>query len=148
MKNAIKKWLHIQTKDVINSTDGYGNEDESTNQEGINTQHNNREEIIEVRLFKLEEQLKPEPAFKAGDLVNFFLVGNEFEGEITGIDGWTGNWRIKYLNDVNSINEVVVKEEDIWVDEICDICQLREEVAELRYQVELSKSVLTTSKKK
>jgi pectate lyase len=100
---------------------------------------------VSKRLSKIEEQLKPEPAFKTGDLVNFFLVGNEFEGEIVGKYHtiWDSlnrseqvqSWSIKYLDKNETLIEVVVKEEDIWVDECDCIDCLQDQIEELSFRL-------------
>jgi hypothetical protein len=99
---------------------------------------------IRDRLNKIEKQLKPEPAFKAGDLVNFFLVGNEFEGEIVrpiaDIIGWNNylpvlaelsKWEIKYLDKNEVVQKVVVEEEDIYPLEEDDIDYLHQRINDL-----------------
>ena len=94
-----------------------------------NNQINNLKKLSE-RLDEIEEQLKPKPAFKKGDMVNFFLIGNEFEGEIVApnykminrgmwreatdeIDSWT----IAYLDKNDKIQIAAVREEDIYPQE-------------------------------
>lgn len=86
----------------------------------------------EKRIKEIEEQLKPKPAFEKGDIVNFFLINNEFVGEIVEQERessyrsffdypsereTTGRWIIRYLDANNIPQEVAIKEEDIWVDE-------------------------------
>jgi hypothetical protein len=151
MKNAIKKWLHIQTKDVRN-TDRGGVPNDDGNQNEINIEvddrvselelkvsdrvSDNEETLIKVneRLSKIEEQLKPEPMFKAGELVNFFLVGNEFEGEIAYND-YEDCWLIEYLDKNNVVRSATIKEEDIWVDECDCIDCLQDQIEELSFRL-------------
>ena len=117
------------------------------------------------RVVSIEDQLKPEPAFKKGDMVNFFLIGNEFEGEIvepiykyenSGGGGFFSfptktdiieSWRIAYLDKNEVVQTVAIKEEDIWFDEECPITDLYDQLEELRYQVELLKGNKNSNKK-
>jgi hypothetical protein len=108
-------------------------------------------ENIGTRLNKIEEQLKPEPAFKEGDLVSFFLVGEEFEGEIVKrqdkywfilggnnedpIVPGTTNWVVKYLDKNEVVQEVVVKEEDILSEDGNEISDIYNELFELRERI-------------
>ena len=99
------------------------------------------------RIKLIEEQLAPEPKFKKGDLVHFFLVGNEFDGEIVGRDSWsydcylsyvnieTNDWRIKYLDKNDVAQYVNVNEKDIWRDEDDCIDCLFSEIEDLRLRL-------------
>jgi hypothetical protein len=104
------------------------------------------------RIDKIEKQLKPEPSFKSGDIVNFFLIDNEFRGKIIDVSSkisnygmWyyresdVGKWIVEYLDKNDVIQTVEVKEEDIWSDEEDVITDIYEQIEELRYQVEFLK---------
>lgn len=108
-------------------------------------------DYLEARIDKIEEQLEPEPKFKKGDLVHFFLAGNEFDGEIVGRDScrdsWsynyypsyvnieTNDWRIKYLDKNDVAQYVNVNEKDIWRDEDDCIDCLFSEIEDLRLRL-------------
>ena len=110
---------------------------------GINDEGNQIDNLKQLseRIGKIEEQLKPKPAFKKGDMVNFFLIGNEFEGEIVApnykminrgiwreetdeIDSWT----IAYLDKNDKIQTLAIMEEDIYPQEEDVIDYLHERI--------------------
>jgi hypothetical protein len=104
---------------------------------------------ITKRLSKIEDQLKPEPKFKKGDLVHFFLIDGEFDGEIVGstIDRYRSSffyvpsiedshsWVVSYLDENNVVQQVSVDEKDIWTDEYdCTDC-LFSEIEDLKFRL-------------
>lgn len=92
-------------------------------------------------LFKIEKQLKPEPLFETGDLVKFFLIGNEFEGEIVGkchfdyFNKEPQKWYVKYLDKNNVEQTVMVNEEDIWVESDDCIDYFQNQIEELSFRL-------------
>lgn len=111
---------------------------------------------INSRLNKIEEIINP-PTFEVGDIVNFFLVDNEFIGEIVRenvvIEQYLffpsykkdGRWVVKYLDANNVSQEVAVKEEDIWVD---DGCLINERFDGIYDELDLLRSEIKTLKGK
>lgn len=102
------------------------------------------------RIKLIEKQLEPKPSFKKGDIVNFFLIDNEFVGEIVEQEREysyryffsnpsereaTGRWLVRYLDANNVSQEVAVKEEDIWVDDGCQMCELHDQIEELSFRI-------------
>ena len=100
------------------------------------------------RIKLIEEQLAPEPKFKKGDLVHFFLIDGEFDGEIVGstIDRYRSSffyvpsiedshsWVVSYLDENNVVQQVSVDEKDIWTDEYdCTDC-LFSEIEDLKFR--------------
>jgi len=116
-------------------------------------------ENLGKRLNDVERQLEPKPAFEVGEHVNFFLLGQEFEGEIVRNDydyssyfsflepqkigTMTDKWRIKYLDKNDVVQIVVVKEEDIWTEESNEITDIYDHLYELKEQIKELKSKKT-----
>jgi len=116
-------------------------------------------ENLGKRLNDVERQLEPKPAFEVGEHVNFFLLGQEFEGEIVcnnydyssyfsflepqKIGTMTDKWRIKYLDKNDVVQIVVVKEEDIWTEESNEITDIYDRLYELKEQIKELKSKKT-----
>lgn len=96
---------------------------------------------IEKRLFRIEEQLKPEPTFENGDIVKFLLIGNEFEGEIICncyedyFNKESQKWYVKYLDKNNVSQTVMVNEEDIWVESDDCIDYIQNQIEELSFRL-------------
>ena len=97
-------------------------------------------EKVSNRLSKIEEQLEPEPLFEEGEMVTFFMCGQEMEGEIIRKEYFSSDWFIRYLNKNNDAIGVRVKECDIIKDSEDDFLWDRIEELETRLnKLELKK---------